>query len=403
MNKDSFYSTDQYIRPYWPRPEFLPGLEDQEKILYGRLFAFTKGGTKPFCIYSDQQALNELEWQKDKLLKWLKRLKAKNLIDFYPCFNRKTRKWERRVEVFNPLLGGQKNTIVDGKQPLTVDDCQPSGLTETDQEGGQEATQRVDGKQPPIYKEEKDISKNKERIKTDSSFSDFPKSYFLKDCSLDELADICQKYQDDCYKVLAKSLLVDHEFYWPEKDRDCKFERDGSDLEQVIAKDINPLTYLLLEQKYPESDISKPIVEKIGAAWNDTGTNHIKSFFDGWLTKEIKGLEFAHRADFKGEVFERVNQYIADNVSPVFYGHPVTVYRDSIDKVPEIYTLKGNIQYLRYVVNAYMYIAYNCNPIRYDFGNADAFYAKRTEENIDAIKRICREDFGRELSLDEIR
>lgn len=392
---------DRFIYALIPDPSkmidpYSNNLSILERVILGRIFGLTKKGTKNGCFYTNETGFNELRLSKDQLRRVFMSLEKREIVK---CVNYpgKGRFVSFVKNIFNDdSCGGENAATAETPQRQKDDSC-----------GGENAASATANLPPSprqnchlLYK--KDIDRNKIEKKEDS-FSDFSKSYFLKNCSLSELADICQKYQDDCYKALAKSLLVDHEFYWPEKDRDCKFERDGSDLEQVIAKDINPLTYLLLEQKYPESDVSKPIVEKIGAAWNDTGTNHIKTFFDGWLAKEVKGLEFAHRADFKGEVFERVNQYIADNVSPVFYGHPVTVYRDSIDKVPEIYTLKGTIQYLRYVVNAYMYIAYNCNPIRYDFGNADAFYQKRTEENIDVIKRICREDFGRELSLDEIR
>ena len=398
---DSFYKASDKNSFYFHYPiNAVNQLSTAALLILGVICPLTKDGKEP-CFLSNKEIEKRTGIKQRTAYNALKELSDKHIVSF---------------TVSQIKTGGKKRTITllphaiftdTNQQILPVENNAISNNCNTNQQILPEVSANIAiGTSKichSIYKEEDRNKIERDRSKVDSSFSDFPKSYFLKNCSLDELADICQKYQDDCYKMLAKSLLVDHEFYWPEKDRDCKFERDGSDLEQVIAKDINPLTYLLLEQKYPESEVSKPIVEKIGAAWNDTGTNHIKSFFDGWLAKEVKGLEFAHRADFKGEVFERVNQYIADNVSPVFYGHPVTVYRDSIDKVPEIYTLKGNIQYLRYVVNAYMYIAYNCNPIRYDFGNADAFYQKRTEENIDAIKRICREDFGRELSLDEIR
>lgn len=390
---------DEYMTYRVPK-KFIGKLSVYSLLLLGRIVPLCKYGKEP-CFLSDTTIIEQTGLKKTTIYSALRELVDENCISISKI--RKGQIVLRQIK----YTGHNSESMADELRntndvPQTPSNELTNSATRTNELRNTNLASSPD--ELPIYKDiDRSLDRRIDRNKDDSSFSDFPKSYFLKDCSLDELADICQKYQDDCYKALAKSLLVDHEFYWPEKDRDCKFERDGSDLEQVIAKDINPLTYLLLEQKYPESDISKPIVEKIGAAWNDTGTNHIKSFFDGWLAKEVKGLEFAHRADFKGEVFERVNQYIADNVSPVFYGHPVTVYRDSIDKVPEIYTLKGNIQYLRYVVNAYMYIAYNCNPIRYDFGSADVFYAKRTEENIDAIKRICREDFGRELSLDEIR
>ena len=398
---DSFYKASDKNSFYFHYPiNAVNQLSTAALLILGVICPLTKDGKEP-CFLSNKEIEKRTGIKQRTAYNALKELSDKHIVSF---------------TVSQIKTGGKKRTITllphaiftdTNQQNLPVENNATSNNCNTNQQNLPEVSANIaigtSKNCQSIYKEEDRNKIERDRSKVDSSFSDFPKSYFLKNCSLDELADICQKYQDDCYKMLAKSLLVDHEFYWPEKDRDCKFERDGSDLEQVIAKDINPLTYLLLEQKYPESDVSKPIVEKIGAAWNDTGTNHIKTFFDGWLAKEVKGLEFAHRADFKGEVFERVNQYIADNVSPMFYGHPVTVYRDSIDKVPEIYTLKGNIQYLRYVVNAYMYIAYNCNPIRYEFGNADDFYAKRTKENMDAIKTICREDFGRELSLDEIR
>ena len=398
---DSFYKASDKNSFYFHYPiNAVNQLSTAALLILGVICPLTKDGKEP-CFLSNKEIEKRTGIKQRTAYNALKELSDKHIVSF---------------TVSQIKTGGKKRTITllphaiftdTNQQNLPVENNATSNNCNTNQQNLPEVSANIaigtSKNCQSIYKEEDRNKIERERNKVDSSFSDFSKSYFLKNCSLSELADICQKYQDDCYKVLAKSLLVDHEFYWPEKDRDCKFERDGSDLEQVIAKDINPLTYLLLEQKYPESEVSKPIVEKIGAAWNDTGTNHIKTFFDGWLAKEVKGLEFAHRADFKGEVFERVNQYIADNVSPMFYGHPVTVYRDSIDKVPEIYTLKGNIQYLRYVVNAYMYIAYNCNPIRYEFGDADTFYKKRTEENMDAIKTICREDFGRELSLDEIR
>ena len=390
---------DEYVTLRLPK-KYIGRLSIYALVLLGRIAPLTKYG-KETCFLSDTTITEQTGLKKTTIYSALRDLVDENCISISKI--RKGQIVLRQIKYTGQDPESMADELRDtNSEKRTPSDELTDSATRTNELRNTNLASSPD--ELPIYKDiDRSLDRRIDRNIDDSSFSDFPKSYFLKNCSLSELADICQKYQDDCYKVLAKSLLVDHEFYWPEKDRDCKFERDGSDLEQVIAKDINPLTYLLLEQKYPESEVSKPIVEKIGAAWNDTGTNHIKTFFDGWLAKEVKGLEFAHRADFKGEVFERVNQYIADNVSPMFYGHPVTVYRDSIDKVPEIYTLKGNIQYLRYVVNAYMYIAYNCNPIRYEFGNADDFYAKRTKENMDAIKTICREDFGRELSLDEIR